>query len=265
MADFATAVELFETGNLLQAEALCYQILNESPDDLDALCLVGMINFQLKQRQQVPVDAGLAYHLWYYNNLVWEATFWGGVKALKAPSDMWNYQEIIVERKPSLIIEFGTRFGGSTLFFANLLSQMGYPARIFSVDISHELVSEIVKQHPLVELMQSSSSDRAVADRIQVLRRDFPGPIFAILDSNHEKTHVLNELLLLRPLLHRGDYVVVEDSNVNGHPVLPGWGDGPYEAIAEYLATYPDDYEQDRLREHKFGFTFAPQGFLIRR
>jgi hypothetical protein len=95
MTNLATAVELFESGNLLQAEAICYQILDESPDDLDALCLAGMINHQLKRHRQVPVDAGLAYHLWYYNNRIWEATFWGGIEALKSPSDMWEPSKFI--------------------------------------------------------------------------------------------------------------------------------------------------------------------------
>jgi cephalosporin hydroxylase len=92
----------------------------------------------------------------------------------------------------------------------------------------------------------------------------FPGPVFAILDSDHTKRHVLAEMLLLRPLMKPGDYMVVEDSNINGHPVLPDWGEGPYEAIQEYLKTYPNDYRKDEARESKFGFTFATGGFLIR-
>ncbi|MBV9768089.1 MAG: hypothetical protein JOZ32_00840 [Bryobacterales bacterium] len=43
------------------------------------------------------------------------------------------------------------------------------------------------------------------------------------------------------------------------------WGPGPYEALEEYLRQYPNDYQPDREREEKFGFTFAPKGFLIRR
>jgi Cephalosporin hydroxylase len=77
--------------------------------------------------------------------------------------------------------------------------------------------------------------------------------------------HVLAELSLLCPLLVTGDDLVVEDSNINGHPVLPAWGRGPYEAIAEYERLHPDDYRHDTESEAKFGFTFAPNGFLIRR
>jgi cephalosporin hydroxylase len=77
--------------------------------------------------------------------------------------------------------------------------------------------------------------------------------------------HVHAELMLLRPITRAGDYVVVEDSNINGHPVLPGWGPGPYEAVERYMSEYPDDYRRDLPRERKFGFTFAPNGFLVRR
>jgi cephalosporin hydroxylase len=35
--------------------------------------------------------------------------------------------------------------------------------------------------------------------------------------------------------------------------------------MAEYFAIHPNDYERDDHRENKFGFTFATNGFLIRR
>jgi cephalosporin hydroxylase len=88
--------------------------------------------------------------------------------------------------------------------------------------------------------------------------------VFAILDSDHTMEHVLAEMKLLRPVLRAGDYMIVEDSNINGHPVLPGHGPGPYEAIDAYEREYPNDYVHDRERETKFGFTFATNGFLIR-
>lgn len=96
------------------------------------------------------------------------------------------------------------------------------------------------------------------------MRFEYPGPVFAILDSLHTAEHVLAELKSLRPLLTAGDYLIVEDSNINGHPVMPGWGPGPYEALEAYETEFPDDYRHDRAREAKFGFTFATNGFLIR-
>jgi cephalosporin hydroxylase len=204
------------------------------------------------------------YHKWYYNTFVWRKTSWMGVTCWKSVSDMWNYQEILSELKPSLVIEFGTNQGGSALFFANAMRQIGRPFRVLSVDITHKPLDPAARRDPDVLFVESSSAAPAVAEQIRRLKTEFPGKIFAILDSDHSMDHVLAEMKLLRPLLSAGDYLLVEDSTVNGHPVLPGWGPGPYEAIEAYEREFPNDYTHDVARENKFGFTFAPNGFLIR-
>lgn len=154
---------------------------------------------------------------------------------------MWNYQEILFSLRPALAIEFGTRFGGSALFFAAVMRQLGSRFRILSVDIDAATISEKTRQDPNVELLISSSVDPKVAQRVTALRKEYPGPVFAILDSDHSQAHVLGEMKLLRPVLTQGDYVVVEDSNVNGHPVYVFHGPGPFEAMEEYFREFPDD------------------------
>ena len=206
-----------------------------------------------------------AYHIWYYETRVWFSTNFLGVPAQKSVSDLWNYQEILTEMKPSLVVEFGTLYGGSTLFFATILGLVSQRSKVLSVDIDHGKVDERARRHRRVELMQCDTTLPAVATRIISLRRKYPGNIFCILDSNHAKNHVLAELMLVRSVTRAGDYVVVEDGNINGHPVWRGWCEGPSEALEEYKARYPDDYSPDLAREQKFGFTFAPAGFLIRR
>lgn len=139
-------------------------------------------------------------------------------------------------------------------------------SRILSVDINQSAVPESVRRHPAVELMECDSVSPLVAKRLRELRRQYDGKMFCIADSGHSKEHVFAELMMLRTVTLPGDYVVVEDGNINGHPVYSAYhqGPGPYEALEEYLARYPDDYLPDRERENKFGFTFAPRGFLVR-
>ena len=55
---------------------------------------------------------------------------WMGVRSLKNPLDAWVYQEIIWETKPEVIVELGSRFGGSTLFLAQLLDIIGEDGRV---------------------------------------------------------------------------------------------------------------------------------------
>ena len=213
-----------------------------------------------------PTDAiADEYHRWYFGTLTWRTTSWMGVICWKSVSDMWNYQEILCELQPSLVVEFGSYRGGSALFFAGVMRQIGRPFKVFSVDISHKHLDPKATQDSDIVFMESSSTASAVADTIRELRERCPGRVFAILDSDHSCEHVLAEMESLRPLLTGGDYLVVEDSNVNGHPVRPGSGPGPFEAIEAYEAQHPDDYQHDRGREHKFGWTFATNGFLIRK
>lgn len=206
-----------------------------------------------------------AYHAWYYDSRVWERMTFLGVPCQKAVTDIWNYQEVLSELRPSLVVEFGTFVGGSALLFSTFMSRITDHFRVLTVDIDTDRVHELAWEDPHIEIMQSSTTEPAVANRIHALRHEFPGPVFAILDSDHRAEHVLGEMKLLRNVLRRGDYLIVEDSNINGRPVLRGWGDGPAEAIAAYLEEYPDDYRYDDERADKFLLSFAPGGYLIRR
>lgn len=83
-----------------------------------------------------------------------------------------------------------------------------------------------------------------------------------ILDSDHSKVHVLNELRIYSKLVTKGNYLIVEDTCINGHPVCQGFGPGPMEAVEEFLKEN-QDFVVDRTRE-KFYLTFNPKGGLRR-
>ena len=84
-----------------------------------------------------------------------------------------------------------------------------------------------------------------------------------VLDSDHHRDHVLAELRTYSALVTPGSYLIVEDTNINGHPVRPEFGPGPMEAVDEFLRESPD-FAIDPERE-KFFLTFNPRGFLRRR
>jgi cephalosporin hydroxylase len=205
---------------------------------------------------------GEAYFRWYYEQGIWKTMHYRGVRTLKVPSDLWNYQEIIAERKVDWVVETGTRHGGSALFFADLLQLNGARGKVISVDV--DPAANMVHGDSRIEFLIGDSGAPEMAAAIGARLPADRGALFMILDSDHAKPHVLRELNALCPLLRKGDYLVVEDTCVNGHPVRPDFGPGPYEAVEQFLAERPGAFIVDRAREAKFGFTAAPLGYLLR-
>ena len=205
---------------------------------------------------------GTEYFRWFYDTGVWKRMHYRGIRVLKVPSDLWNYQEIFAERRVDWVLETGSLHGGSALFFADLLQLNGARGKVISIDLDGS--KNMLREHPRVEFWLGDSASPEMVARLREHLPEERGALFAILDSDHSKAHVLREMEAFLPLLRRGDYLVVEDGCVNGHPVRPEFGPGPYEAVEEFLARHPNAFTPDRAREEKFGITAAPNGYLIR-
>jgi cephalosporin hydroxylase len=205
---------------------------------------------------------GEAYVRWFHEANVWKNMTWHGVRTLKLPSDIWNYQEIIFERRIEHVVETGTRHGGSAVFFAETLAARRARGPVVSIDIDR--VSRQISGCEGVHFLLGDSASPAMVEQALALLPQQRGPLFLILDSDHSRDHVLRELRAWVPRMRENDYLVVEDTIVNGHPVRPEHGAGPMEAIREYLEENPGLLVHDRAREAKFGASFAARGHYIR-
>ena len=198
----------------------------------------------------------LFHNLYYYSSQkTWQNTFWFGLPALKCPLDIWIYQEIIVEVKPDVIIETGTYYGGSALFMA-LICDVLRQGEIVTIDIDDKPNKP---QHPRIHYLKGSSTSQKIIEHVKGIIGDRK-KIMVILDSDHSKDNVLSELHAYCPWVSSGSYLIVEDSNINGHPVRPEWGPGPMEAIDEFLAKN-HNFIVDTSKE-KFLLTQNPKGYL---
>ena len=88
------------------------------------------------------------------------------------------------------------------------------------------------------------------------------GTVLVILDADHSRDHVLAELQLWADVVSVGSYVIVEDTNINGHPVYAEFGPGPWEAVEQFLAGR-SDFTVDESR-HRLLMTWNPRGYLRR-
>jgi cephalosporin hydroxylase len=199
----------------------------------------------------------------------WESTSWMGVPVYKCPTDLWTYQELIYEVTPDVIVETGTSLGGSAFYLASLCDLVD-KGKVVSVEIENEgqsvararkKPSRVRPIHPRITYLRGSSTSPMIVQRVKDLSRSGKR-VLVILDSDHGKAHVLEELRAYAPLVSLGSYVIVEDSNVNGHPVLPEFGPGPMEAIEEFLSEN-QNFKIDRSRENHL-LTFNPRGYLRR-
>ena len=186
-------------------------------------------------------------------------TFWRGVMVAKCPLDLWVYQEILHERRPDVIVETGTFLGGSAYFMASICDLLG-SGRVITIDVKGRR-PERLPQHPRIDYRTGSSIDPDVVAGV----RESVGTgerVMVVLDSNHHHHHVIAELRAYAPLVTESDYLIVEDTNVNGHPIRPDHGPGPMEAVDDFLAEC-EEFEIDAARE-KFYMTFNPRGYLRR-
>lgn len=185
--------------------------------------------------------------------------FWLGVRTLKCPLDMWVYQEILWRTRPDVIVECGVYEGGSTLYLASVCDMIG-KGRVIGCDIDMAPVGETVRSHPRIKLLDGNSTDPAIVEQVRDLCTG--QRTMVILDSEHSETHVTRELEAYAPLVSPGCYLIVEDTCVNGHPLYPSHGPGPYEAVEKFLATN-SGWSVDRECE-RFLVTFNPSGYLLR-
>jgi cephalosporin hydroxylase len=183
---------------------------------------------------------------------------WMGHQCIKNPLDLMVYQEILFETRPNLIVETGTYAGGSALFFAHMLDIIGN-GQVVSIDVNADQGGW--PQHPRIRYVRGSSADPGLV--AEVFRgRQSKEHRLVVLDSDHTADHVLKEMELFAPYVPENCYMIVEDGNINGHPVAEWFGPGPTEALEAFLPNHPE-FWVDRSRE-KFLMTSNPGGYLKR-
>jgi cephalosporin hydroxylase len=200
--------------------------------------------------------------LYYYaaepnSDRTWRDTSWLGTPILKCPLDLWLYQELIHEYRPQLIVESGTNRGASAHFLATLCDIVG-EGHVLTIDIEQ---FPDVPEHPRLthRIASATAPDTVdwVNERSAGLER-----VMVILDSDHTAAHVREELRLYADIVPPGGYLIVEDTNVNGHPAAPEFGPGPMEALDDFLGV--DNRYAIDPRGQKFLMTMNPRGLLRR-
>jgi cephalosporin hydroxylase len=167
---------------------------------------------------------------------------WLGRPIIQLPEDIVRLQELVFRTKPDVIVETGIAHGGSLVLFASVCEALGH-GRVVGVDIEIRPHNrEAIEAHalsPRVTLVEGSSTDPAIFEQV---RAQVAGAerVLVMLDSNHTKSHVLDELRLYGSLVPVGSYLVVADGIMRDLVGAPRSGDdwgwnNPFDAVEEFL------------------------------
>lgn len=212
----------------------------------------------MTQHMEDDLDMPLGQVLARIQEGIMERTTYFGIPTHKNPFDAWIYQQIIVAMRPDVIVEIGTKYGGSALYLAHLCDLLGH-GQVISVDNHHGFLRPGPGQHPRVTLLLADACEAFPQVRAMIA----PGArVLVIEDSSHTYENTLAVLRTYSTLTRPGDYFIVEDS-ICHHGLALGPDPGPYEAIEAFVQENAD-FEVDRSQEALF-ITWNPKGFLRRR
>lgn len=233
---------------------------------------------RIKSAQEMAADENLQRSAWNvlinadrYNWI--HQTTWLGEPSLQLPQDMFAFQEIIFQTKPQYIVELGTAWGGSLLFYSTLMESIGGKG-IIGVDI---YIPEDLKQRvgafgrlsERIQWVNGSSVEEETFNKVKSIIGD-EKRVMVVVDTFHTHEHVLKELRLYSRLVGEGCYMVCCDTHVENIPEIVenrprpwGKGNNPMTALDEFLREN-DSFQTDKQLENKLLLSLHPRGYLKR-
>lgn len=181
-------------------------------------------------------------------NQKYQYTFsWMGRPIIQLPEDMVRMQEVIYRVKPDVIIETGVAHGGSLIYYASLCKAMG-KGRVIGIDIEirahNRAAIEVHEMSGYITLVEGSSTATEIANYVKSLIKP-DEKVLVILDSNHTKQHVADELAAYYDIVTPGSYIVATDGiMLDLHDVprgSPDWEwNHPTAAATEFAQAHPE-------------------------
>jgi cephalosporin hydroxylase len=190
-----------------------------------------------------------------------------GVPLSKFPEDLRVYEHLLWLDRVDTVIELGTQFGGSALWFRDRMWLMRHHGRIdrppcvITVDIDQRLAREAGLQEGIV-LIEGALDD---PDVVASVARQAEGRCLVVEDSAHTFETTTAALLNYSQFVPPAGYFVVEDACVDDERLRrPDWPHGVQAALDAWLQTPAGGAFRVRRDLQLYGVTCHPDGFLQR-
>jgi cephalosporin hydroxylase len=207
----------------------------------------------------VPDELKLAVIEAVWHNRAWREATWLGHRVARLPTDLYSYQELLTQVRPGAVVIAGDDqgLGGRALFAASICDQLGR-GRVVAVGRSE---AGDGPSHARIVRVVGAPEDPAVAEDVRAALGEVAADAVVFLGLGAVE-RVIGAFELYAPLVPVDSYVVVENTVVNGRPVEPGFGPGPYEAVVGILGRH-HEFMADPAFE-RYTLTFNKGGFLRR-
>lgn len=213
-------------------------LVTEDEGERLVLDLYSKESFELLSQQWVKIGWSLKY----------QYTFsWFGRPVIQLPEDVIRIQEVIYRVKPDVIVETGVAHGGSLIFYACLCKAIGR-GRVIGVDVEirphNKRAIESHDLFPFITLIEGSSTDQQTVKEVKSLIKEGES-VLVVLDSDHTKQHVADELDAYHNMVTPGSYIVATDGIMKDLADIPrgkpDWiWNHPAAAAAEFAQMHPE-------------------------
>jgi cephalosporin hydroxylase len=204
----------------------------------------------------MPDDVRWAFTEAVWRNLPWRHTTWLGEPIRTAPTDLLAYQEILSRVRPEWIVEIGASDEGRAGYLASICELIGQ-GQVLSLRSSD---TPTPATHPRLRIWVRDPLDPET--RRQVDRVIGDGNAVVMLGARSDRATTARQFETYADLVGVGSYVVVTDTVVNGRPVWPSFGPGPFEGVKQILNLHGEFVPDPRME--KYSLSFNPGGFLLR-
>ena len=209
-----------------------------------------------EQPVPVPDDLRWSFTETVWRNLPWRRTTWLGEPVHTAPTDLLAYQEILTRVRPDWVVEIGASDEGRARFLASICELLGH-GQVIAVR-PPEMPDPV--PHPRLRVLADPPSDPDAHRRVHDLVGS--GSAVVVLGACADRATTARQFEDYAGLVGVGSYVVVTDTVVNGRPVWPSFGPGPFEGVKQILHRH-GEFVADPDME-KYALSFNPGGFLRR-
>jgi cephalosporin hydroxylase len=200
---------------------------------------------------------------------------YAGVALAKFPEDLRAYEHIMWATAPDAVIEIGTSFGASALWFRDRLRWLeaygrSSGGRVISIDLDQAEARDLLaaadpRFEETITLIQGDVTDPALPELVERALPARARPL-VVEDSAHVYETTMAALVGFAGFVPRGGFLVVEDGyvDIEERRIAPELPRGVLPAVRDWLATPEGRRFKVERDAELYGVSSHPEGFLRR-